>query len=73
MKQRSRVVRKTRARCGFMKVASWNVRGLGAPSNRKLIKEFICKISLDVIFQDTKLLQVDRGMVKSLWSSKRIG
>ncbi|TYK29721.1 hypothetical protein E5676_scaffold3607G00340 [Cucumis melo var. makuwa] len=36
MKQRSRVVRKTRARCGFMKVASWN---------------------------DTKLLQVDRGMV----------
>lgn len=52
---------------------SWNVRGLGAPSNRILIKEFICKISSSVIFQDTKLLQVDRGMVKSLWSSKRIG
>uniref|UniRef100_A0A0A0LY57 Uncharacterized protein n=1 Tax=Cucumis sativus TaxID=3659 RepID=A0A0A0LY57_CUCSA len=42
---------------------SWNVRGLGAPSNRILIKEFICKISSSVIFQDTKLLQVDRGMV----------
>lgn len=57
-----------------MKIISWNVRGMGAPPKRVLIKDFLIKVDPDlVILQETKLAVVDRKVVKAVWSLCRIG
>lgn len=57
-----------------MKLISWNVRGLGAPPIRALVKSLLSKINPDlVILQETKLEYVNRFLVKSIWSSRNFG
>lgn len=56
-----------------MKILSWNVRGLGARSKRALIKDLICSVNHDIaILQESWLNQIDRRIVKSIWSSRHI-
>lgn len=39
-----------------MKIVSWNVRGIGAPPKRALIKSFLVKLNPDVVLlQETRL------------------
>lgn len=57
-----------------MKIVSWNVRGIGARLKRAVVKDLLCRANPDiVILQETKLDSIDRRLVKSIWSSKRIG
>lgn len=57
-----------------MKIISWNVRGLGARPKRALIKDLLSRENPDlVILQESKLTKVDRGMIKSVWSSRHVG
>lgn len=55
-----------------MKLLSWNVRGLGARSKRVLIKDLISKVDHLLMLQETKLT-ANRKVVKTVWSSCRIG
>lgn len=53
-----------------MKVLAWNVRGLGSPSKRSIVKEVIYDICPDiVILSETRLSSINQYVVKSLWSS----
>lgn len=56
-----------------MKILSWNVRGLGSPSKRALIKDTISYLCPDfVILSETKLASISKRLIKSMWSSIRI-
>lgn len=56
-----------------MLVISWNARGLNACLKRALVKDLLVKFNPDVILQESKLDEVDRRIVKSLWSSRHVG
>lgn len=57
-----------------MKIISWNLRGLGARPKRALIKDLLVKENPDlVILQETKLNQIDRRVIKFVWSSRHVG
>lgn len=52
-----------------MKILTWNVRGLGSPSKRALIKNFISSYCPDfVILTEIKLQNVSKRTIKSIWS-----
>lgn len=49
-----------------MKILSWNVRGLGRPSKRHLVKDFLSSVKADIVcFQESKLQVIHR----SLWNT----
>ncbi|XP_022154822.1 uncharacterized protein LOC111021983 [Momordica charantia] len=57
-----------------MKILSWNVRGINGYKKRLKVKKTIMKSNPDVVLlQETKLQQIDRIIIKSLWSSKDVG
>lgn len=57
-----------------MKIISWNIRGLGDSSKRLRVKKLLHQACPDVVLtQKTKFQKIDRGLIKSLWSSKDIG
>ncbi|KAH7687154.1 Exodeoxyribonuclease III protein [Dioscorea alata] len=52
-----------------MKVLSWNVRGLGRPSKRHLINDFLTSTKADLVcLQETKLQELHTSMWKSIGS-----
>lgn len=54
-----------------MKVLAWNVRGLGSPAKRALIKSIISNYdSHIVIITETKLQFVQNYIIKSIWGEK---
>lgn len=53
-----------------MKIIAWNVRGLGSPAKRAIIKNVLSSACPDVIIlSETKLMNINKFLVKSLWSS----
>lgn len=53
-----------------MNIISWNVRGLGGPSKKHLVRDFIEQFKPSIIyFQETKLAVVDRLMWRSIVGS----
>lgn len=53
-----------------MKILSWNVRGIGSAQKRAITKGVITAVSPNfVILTETKLVLVDKKIIKSLWSS----
>ena len=54
-----------------MKIFSWNIRGSGSPSKRRVIKEAICNSDPNiVVLQEIKREEVNRSFVGSLWRSR---
>ena len=52
-----------------MKIISWNIRGLGSRTKRRVVKDFLRLQNLDVVmFQETKREECDRRFVGSVWS-----
>lgn len=53
-----------------MKILSWNVRGIGSAQKRAITKGVITAVSPNFVFlTKTKLVLVDKKIIKSLWSS----
>ncbi|KAE8652281.1 uncharacterized protein LOC105434766 [Cucumis sativus] len=53
-----------------MKILAWNVRGIGSTQKRVQIKHVISDYAPDfVCLSETKLLNVNNKLVKSIWSS----
>lgn len=51
-----------------MKILSWNVRGLGRKSKRRMIKNMLISCGADiVILQETKKVEIERTLVNSIW------
>ena len=51
----------------FMKIISWNTRGLGSIKKRRVIKDFLCLENPDVVLlQETKRESCDRRFVGSV-------
>jgi exonuclease III len=51
-----------------MKIISWNVRGVGRRSKRRLIKEKLVNSKADVvILQETKKAEFQRKLIGSIW------
>ena len=54
-----------------MKILSWNIRGSGSQTKRRVIKKLICRINPDlVVLQEVKRESIDRAFVASIWSSR---
>ena len=54
-----------------MALISWNVRGLGEPAKRRLVKDFIVSNNYcAVVFQETKLDKTSPGILRSLSGAK---
>lgn len=52
----------------FMKILSWNVRGLGRVDRRSSVKELLRLKRVDmVLLQETKRSSIDVSVVRSLW------
>ena len=52
-----------------MKIISWNIRGLGSRTKRRVVKDFLRLQNPDVVmFQETKREVCDRRFVGSVWS-----
>ena len=52
-----------------MKIISWNIRGLGSRTKRRVVKDFLRFQNPDVVmFQETKREVCDRRFVGSVWS-----
>ena len=53
-----------------MKILTWNVRGIGSSQKRVQIKHVISDYAPDfVCLSETKMLNVNNKLVKSIWSS----
>lgn len=51
-----------------MKIISWNVRGLGSRSKRRVLKEKLVNSKADVvILQETKKDVIQRKLIGSIW------
>lgn len=56
-----------------MKIASWNVRGLGGVSRRMVVKELIRRQKLQIVMlQETKLNEVSDATVKQIWGKRDV-
>ncbi|KAH7660831.1 Exodeoxyribonuclease III protein [Dioscorea alata] len=54
-----------------MKILSWNVRGLGRPSKRHLVKDFIFSSRADVVcLQESKLQDLHTSTWRSIGGSR---
>ncbi|KAH7668964.1 Exodeoxyribonuclease III protein [Dioscorea alata] len=54
-----------------MKILSWNVRGLGRPSKRHLVKGFICSVRADIVcFQESKFEDLHNSTWRSISGSR---
>ncbi|KAH7651412.1 DNA-(apurinic or apyrimidinic site) lyase protein [Dioscorea alata] len=54
-----------------MKILSWNVRGLGRPSKRHFVKEFISSSRADILcLQESKLQEIHNSTWKSIGGSR---
>lgn len=54
-----------------MRILSWNVNGLGCLVKRRKVKEVVSKGDLDVVlFQETRLGEVDRFLFCSVWDNR---
>jgi exonuclease III len=51
----------------MLKILSWNVRGLNLEEKRMKIKSLLREWKVDVCFQETKVQNVTRDVVQSLW------
>ncbi|RVW67200.1 hypothetical protein CK203_065147 [Vitis vinifera] len=66
------------SRCGlcrvvfvFMKILSWNTRGLGSRKKRRIVRRFLSTQNPDVVLlQETKREIWDRRFVSSVWKGK---
>ena len=57
----------------FVKVISWNVRGLNCPAKRGDVKWLLRKYACDVaILQESKMEEVGRDAVVNLWGRRRV-
>ena len=56
-----------------IKILSWNVRGLNDPDKRKVLKGLLKRWNCSVVcLQETKLKEVDRTIIRSLWGDRRV-
>lgn len=56
-----------------MKLASWNVRGLGGASRRMVVKELIRRQKFQIVMlHDTKLNGVFYATVKQIWGKRYV-
>ena len=56
-----------------LRIISWNVRGLNCPLKRGSVRWVLRRYTCDVaILLETKLQEVDRRMVCSLWGRRRV-
>ena len=53
-----------------MKIVTWNVRGLGSKGKRAVIRSMLMGVGADIIIlQETKLPEVKRSLVSSIWGA----
>ena len=53
----------------FMKIISWNTRGLGSRNKRRVVKDFLRSKNPDVVMiQETKKVKCDIRFVGSVWT-----
>lgn len=54
-----------------MKILSWNVNWLGNLSKTGKVKELVRRVDLNIVlFQETKLGEVDRFLMHSVWDNR---
>ncbi|XVE89926.1 hypothetical protein DITRI_Ditri20bG0035300 [Diplodiscus trichospermus] len=54
-----------------MKIASWNVRGLGRREKRKAIKRVLCIKKVDMLMvQETKIKEICPRLPRWLWGNE---
>ena len=55
----------------YMKILSWNTRGLGSKKKRRIVRRFLSSQSPDVVMlQETKREIWDRRFVSSVWKGR---
>lgn len=56
-----------------MKILSWNVRGLGGPERRLLIKEMVKKNKAQVaMLQESKISSMTEEIIKEVWGRRHV-
>jgi len=56
-----------------VRIISWNVRGLNCPVKRGDVKWVLRRFACDVaILQETKMEEIGRDVVVSLWGRRRV-
>ncbi|KAK9951572.1 hypothetical protein M0R45_007010 [Rubus argutus] len=54
-----------------MKIVTWNVRGLGSKGKRAVIRSMLMGVGADIIIlQETKMPEVERSLVSSIWGAR---
>ena len=57
----------------YMKILSWNTRGLGSKKKRRIVRRFLSTQNPDIVMlQETKRETWDRRFVSSVWKGKRV-
>ena len=58
----------------YMKILSWNTRGLGSKKKRRIVRNFLSSQNPDVVMlQETKREIWDRRFVSSVWKGRSMG
>ena len=55
----------------FMKILTWNVRGLGRREKRRTVRLMVARNQVDMLLlQESKLCEGDSKLIKSLWGKQ---